>query len=160
MEALLKRFADINKDVSVEMRKAINQGAREVRTTAIESIERPSYGRVYARKVEWRKVTKRQKAAGRVRGNARKQGIHIASKAGQPPNKDTGNLVRNIRASTGRGNLLKGYYATVEAETPYAMDLEKGTSQMKPRPFMKPALQANKEKINNLVRKAIRSAIK
>jgi len=134
MEALLDRFIGINPRVSKEMRFAINRGAREVRNTAMKSINQMSRGRVY--------------------------GKHRASRAGDAPNKDTGNLIRNIRVSTGRGNALKGYYATVEAVTPYAVALEKGTKNMKPRPFMKPALKKNQKLINDLVRKAIRSAIK
>jgi hypothetical protein len=96
--------------------------------------------------------------------NGRKYGRHTASRAGDAPNKDTGELIRNIRVSAGKGNIKKGYSATVRAVTPYAMRLEYGGKDKRgvyiaPRPFMRPALAANQDKINKLVLNAIRSAI-
>ena len=167
LDALNKKLSGITKEASIDIRKAVNAGALMVRTTAKALIRKPSYGRVYGGKVSFRRVTRRQERAGRTRGTARSQKIHIASKPGDAPNTDTGNLIRNIRVSSGKGTARRGYYATVKVTTPYAMRMEYGgshiagngrTIQNRPRPFMRPALAANKDKIEDMVMAAIRKA--
>ena len=54
---------------------------------------------------------------------------HTASAAGQPPASDIGQIV---------------------ASAPYAKPLEFGTTQMSARPFMQPALNKNRAKINRI----------
>ena len=137
VSALLDLFGKIPKDVSVGMRKAVNQGALMVQRDAFRAIKKHSAGRLYTR-----------------RGKK-----HVASKAGDAPNTDTGNLIRNIRVSTGRGSMNKGYSAEVKAVTPYALRLEYGQGRIKARPFMRPALEANKPKIKKLILKALRGAL-
>ena len=109
---------------------------------ARRSIEKISGGKVYVRK----------------RGK-RETEVHIASKPGDAPNKDSGDLIRNIRVSKVEGNARRGYSASVEAVTPYASYLEYGAKRMKARPFMAPALAKNKPKIAKLIRNAVRSAL-
>ena len=159
LEALQEDLSRLAPDANAKVRAAVNEGALRVKASAIRSIETISFGRVYGRKVSFRKVTKKQAKAGRTRGTARSQAIHIASKPGDAPNKDQGGLTRNIRVSTGKGNIKKGYYATVRAITPYAQRLEYGQGNVAARPYMRPALEANAEIIRNLVIKAVRSAI-
>ena len=137
LDALEGRFNDIPKDMAKEIRKAVNQSVLMVKATAVRSIRDLSPGRTY--RLENR--------------------VHVASRAGDAPNTDTGNLIRNIRVSTAEGNLLKGYSAEVKAITPYAMRLEYGQGKVKARPFMRPALNKNKAKIRQLITKAVKKSI-
>ena len=134
---LLKRFDKVPKDMAKEIRKAVNQSALMVKADAIRSVRRHSAGRTY------RKGTK----------------THVASRPGDAPNTDTGNLIRNIRVSTTKGNMFKGYSAEIKAVTPYALRLEYGKGNVKARPFMQPALDKNKPKIRKLIIKAVTKSI-
>ena len=71
---------------------------------------------------------------------------HRASAAGQAPATDTGNLVNNIVKRVD-GN---GLGVDVESRANYSEALEFGTSTMAARPFLQPALEANRPKIRAL----------
>ena len=73
-------------------------------------------------------------------------GKHTASKAGSPPNTDTGHLADNIFINIDNDKLG----VSVESRADYSKALEFGTSKMGARPFMQPALEENKNKINRL----------
>jgi HK97 gp10 family phage protein len=68
---------------------------------------------------------------------------HTASSAGNPPNTDTGFLVSNIHAVIDPDRLG----GSVESRADYSGFLEFGTSKMKARPYLQPALEENKPKI-------------
>ena len=68
---------------------------------------------------------------------------HTASAAEQPPNTDTGYLANNIYLEID----TDGLGADVESRAEYSEFLEFGTSKMRPRPFLQPALEANRRKI-------------
>lgn len=68
---------------------------------------------------------------------------HIASLPGEPPNADTHNLDLSIDVRVNPSRLS----VQVVARAHYAAALEFGTSRILPRPFMRPALQANKNRI-------------
>lgn len=68
---------------------------------------------------------------------------HTASAAGNPPNTDTGYLANNIYLVID----TDGLGADVESRADYSEFLEFGTSKMQARPFMQPALEANRRKI-------------
>ena len=147
LKAFSERLGEVASDVAKEVRKAINQGALMVKTDAIKSIKKISAGRVYRRGTS-KKKTK----------------THIASKPGDAPNVDTGNLWRNIRVSTGKQIMARGYYAEVKAVTPYAVRLEFGGADkkgryIKPRPYMGPAMEKNVDKIQALLKSALRKSI-
>lgn len=59
-----------------------------------------------------------------------------ASDAGDPPNAQTGNLKKGIRAA----RTIRGYVIGPRREAFYGRFLEFGTPNMKARPFMRPAL--------------------
>jgi HK97 gp10 family phage protein len=80
---------------------------------------------------------------------------HIASKPGEAPNNDTGDLVRGIEAA--RHGPLK---ARVTSSAPHAAPLEFGTSKMAARPYMVPARNKNKKEVRDLVSKALQVAVK
>lgn len=68
---------------------------------------------------------------------------HTASSAGNPPNTDTGYLANNIYLEID----TDGLGADVESRAEYSEFLEFGTSKILPRPFLQPALEANRRKI-------------
>lgn len=75
---------------------------------------------------------------------------HVASLPGQPPNADTHRLADNIE--TVQPSPLR---VEVSSNAPYAAALEFGTSKMAERPYMRPAVAAERQKVTDLVRRAI-----
>lgn len=68
---------------------------------------------------------------------------HVVSAPGSPPNRDTGNLDKSIdvRINPSRKTV------TVAARAEYSAALEFGTSTIAARPFLRPALQRNKDRV-------------
>ena len=148
---VLLRFSSLPTDIGVGIRKAINQSVLMVQADARRSIERPSGGKIYVRK--------KAKRGKRGFGRGSKTEIHIASKPGDAPNKDNGDLIKYLIVSKVKGNTRKGYSAYVKSLAPYSMDLEYGTSRMAARPFLRPALAKNAPKIEKLIFNAVRSQL-
>ena len=74
-----------------------------------------------------------------------------ASAAGETPASDTGLLASSIASEVVKeGNSFVGQ---VKAAAEYAKPLEYGTVNMAARPFLRPALTKNKEKILKIFRK-------
>ena len=78
---------------------------------------------------------------------------HKASAAGQVPASDTGFLANNIFVNID----VDGLGVSVESRAEYSNFLEFGTSQMAARPFMQPALEQNKPKINRLAKRMVKA---
>ena len=79
---------------------------------------------------------------------------HVASRPKQPPASDTGFLVSNIGIevkSTPDGTVI----GQIISSAPYSKHLEFGTTQMTERPFMQPALEKNKRKIERMFKKGV-----
>jgi len=113
-----------------QTKQIVARGGNLVRNTAVQSIQS-------------------HKSSGRVYEKYNPRRTHTASTAGNPPNTDTGFLVNNIHLvidSDGLG-------ANVESRADYSEALEFGTSKMRARPFLQPALEENKQKIRNLFTK-------
>lgn len=62
---------------------------------------------------------------------------HQASTAGNPPNSDTGTLVKNITVEKIKG----GYDVGSRKGAPWGLWLEFGTSKVSPRPWLLPAYE-------------------
>ena len=71
---------------------------------------------------------------------------HRASAAGEPPAADTGYLHSNIFMDIDSD----GLGASVESRAEYSAYLEFGTADLAARPFMQPALEANRRAIRDL----------
>lgn len=80
---------------------------------------------------------------------------HAPSLPGEPPNADTHILDRSIEVH--QGAPLK---VEVSANAPYASALEFGTSKMTERPFMRPAANAKRKRVTELVGKAVSIAVR
>lgn len=120
-----------NKIVTKKIRQAVMRGvaktSNRVKAQAVSLIlNSPATGRVYIR-----------------RGVA-----HQASAPGEPPASDTGTLARSIDVDLDPKKLR----GIIKAQTNYAKALEFGTQTIAPRPFMRPALQKEKKKLDDDVR--------
>ncbi len=78
---------------------------------------------------------------------------HVASRPGEPPNNNYGDLVRGISsAQTGPAS------AVVTSQSQAALYLEVGSSRMAPRPYMGPAALIEREPIAKVIAKAVSRA--
>lgn len=68
---------------------------------------------------------------------------HHPSLPGNPPAPDTGNLRASIHYTLGETE--NGCIARIGTDVEYGKHLEFGTSRMAPRPWLKPALDANED---------------
>lgn len=75
---------------------------------------------------------------------------HTPSLPGEAPNQDTGVLGNNIETVQKEPLLVE-----VSSNSPYAADLELGTSKMAARPYMAPARDAKRKEVEDLVAKAV-----
>lgn len=117
-----------------KVKEYVTRGTIMVQNTAKKSILAGGTGRTYE-KYEPRRT-------------------HTASAPNQPPASDTGFLASNITMDVdvkANGTVV----GQIISSAPYSKHLEFGTVNMTERPFMQPALQKNKRKIENLFRKGI-----
>lgn len=111
--------------------KAVARGAQFVHADAVRSVQRgPKTGEIYGR--------------------------HQASAPGEAPATDTGNLASNILVDIIPGSV--DIEAKVISRAPYSIALEFGTKNMEPRPFMRPAFEKNKKRIQDLIARMVRDA--
>lgn len=82
---------------------------------------------------------------------------HVPSAPGEPPNYDTGHLSGNIEAVR-----VKRLKAAVESRARYGAALELGApgNNLEPRPYLVPALRQKRERITELVLKAVDALIR
>jgi hypothetical protein len=123
----------MNTTAEAVVEDAAKQTAVAVRARAIRSINKgPASGIIYPAVIN-------------VRGTA-----HQSSAPGQPPMADTGRLANSIKWEQDS----KGY--VVGTAVDYGLFLEAGTSTMKPRPWLVPAVEAELPKFRERLVKAIR----
>lgn len=84
-----------------------------------------------------------------TRGSVSGKG-HQPSAPGEPPNRDTG-LLDNSIETVQTGPLT----VEVSSNAPYSSALEYGTSKMAERPFMRPALQKERQAVQQLIKQAV-----
>lgn len=128
-KVLLNGIKKFGGDADKAEKRAVYLTANEIKNTAVDSILAQSAG----------ETVKRQKQKGSGTYN------HVASKPGDAPNSDTGNLVKSISIEPTKP--AKTMY--VGANSDYASHLEFGTRKktggtlMEARPFMQPAIDFN-----------------
>lgn len=124
---LQRQFEKIKKQSPEKLRGLLFAGAESTRTEAVTSINSSqSQGREYRR------------------GNV----THIASTAGNPPNTDRGDLVRNITTEPIQG----GFDVGSRASAPHGLWLEFGTLKIAPRPWLTPAYKKAVNVVRNLLK--------
>ncbi len=80
------------------------------------------------------------------------------SKPGNPPKTDTGRLVNSIFVDV--ETTREGAEATVGTNVAYGRHLEFGTKEIEPRPWLQPALEANKAANRKTIADAVKEASK
>jgi len=80
---------------------------------------------------------------------------HHPSVAGNPPAVDTGTLRRSITYRVDEKEKT-GYVGSTIMNPPYGAYLEYGTSRMKPRPWLRPALERSLPQIKEFILDALR----
>ena len=80
---------------------------------------------------------------------------HLQSAAGEAPASDTGFLANSIshEVVTNNKGSYKEYVGIVSASADYAIHLEFGTVNMEARPFLRPALLDNRQKIEAIFKR-------
>lgn len=125
-----------------QMEQAVDAGvmvtAQAVRTHAIKSIQEQSPGQV---------VMRSRQGGGTY--------PHVAAAEGETPNTDTGKLVSSIAAE----KVAEAEY-DVGTNLEYGEFLEMGTVKMRPRPWLIPALNANKDDLYRNIEKVVDLKIK
>jgi HK97 gp10 family phage protein len=81
--------------------------------------------------------------------------LHVPSLPGEPPNADTHILDRSIEVAQ-----TAPLRVEVSSNAPYSAALEYGTSKMAERPFMRPAVKAKRQRVTELVGKAVNIVVK
>lgn len=126
----------LEKDLEAPFRDVILGGAQLIRSEAVKSImQGPKTGRIYEKY------------------NPRR--THRASAPGQAPASDTGNLVSQIQVKSTNPDEV-----TVESGANYSKFLEFGTSKILPRPFLFPATERSRSKIQQAVFNKVVQTIK
>jgi HK97 gp10 family phage protein len=80
--------------------------------------------------------------------------VHIASAEGEAPAKDSGNLATGItfKVVEEKNAIIGRVQSNSFGLSDYGIHLEFGTSKMRPRPFMQPALEKNRPRIKRIFR--------
>jgi HK97 gp10 family phage protein len=118
--ALRKRFRTVEDAINDAAFMLIKKKALDIQKTAIESIAEVSQGESV------------------IRYRPRRE--HVVSQEGDPPNTDTGRLISSIHVQVDEGDKT----ASVSSNVEYAVHLEFGTKYMNARPWLQPAIDANK----------------
>ena len=132
-----KKLRGQSKDITKNIIRAVNSAANNTRNTAVVSI------------------LQNARAGAQVTRYNPTRTIRISQEGG-PPASDSGFLANNISFKID----ADGFGATVLSNADYSAFLEFGTIKMGARPFMQPALEENKKKFNDNVKKAIRKGLK
>lgn len=152
MRIAIEPPADVNLAwLEQEVRRAVEMtlkgAAQLVANDAKRAVARgPKTGRIYTTRF----LTNRQ--TGRIFPTESRV-PHQASAPGEAPATDTGKLLSSIVSDA------QGLKAWVEARSAYAVHLEHGTRHMAARPFMLPAIEANRARVGDLIRAAVSSAM-
>lgn len=95
-----------------------------------------------------------KQGTGRSRKVTKSGKRHFASLPGETPAIDTGTLRASIMHEVTRSGLGINGKVGVESGVKYGRYLELGTRTIAPRPFLRPAVAASGNKINEIFRKA------
>ena len=132
VEALKKKLTAINKNLPKKVNDGLLTIAVKMHSTAVQNIQQISQGKEY--------------------------GKHTASKAGDYPNVDTGDLLRSLFFDMNTITMTARF--GVRDTLKYARYLEFGTSRMEPRPFIKPTKDKHLKEVEPLIAKIIQNAMK
>ncbi len=132
--ALARKLGSLPRAIEAAIAPAIAEAAEEVRGEARATLDSGARsGRVYPR------------TQGR---------FHQASAPGEPPKSDSGRLADSLEVE------VRGLEARVGTGLARGRDLEFGTRDMAPRPWLFPSLEKARPRVMKLVAEAVREAIR
>ena len=134
IKSMRPRYQSVLRDYEKDVKALVGRAGNLVRNTAVQSIKQGAKSGVTYQLYNPRRT-------------------HRASAPGQPPATDTGFLVNNIFLDIDSD----GLGASVESRADYSAYLEFGTSKMAARPFLQPALEENRVKINRLAKQMVKA---
>ena len=89
-----------------------------------------------------------------------KKELHYPSLPNNPPAVDTGTLRRSITFDVGTDeSIINGRIGSTVLDPPYGAYLEFGTSRMIQRPWLRPALERNREVIKEHIKEGVREIV-
>lgn len=136
------------REVEDQVANAIAGGVKLIEADAKRRVARgPKTGRIYE---TWFRTNT---ATGRIFPFGKRSAPHQASAPGEAPATDTGLLIQNIVSGA------RGLIGGVEARVEYAAWLEFGTRRMAARPFLIPAAEAQRSRIDGLIRSAVATGL-
>lgn len=137
VDEFIKELSQKQKQVETDIGKALAESCALVQSTAIKSMRDT--------------ITDPNRAY----YTHNKSIPHHPSIAGNPPAVDTGTLRRSITYKVDEKEMV-GYVGSTILNPPYGAYLEYGTSRMKPRPWLRPALEKSLPKIKELFLNALK----
>lgn len=137
-DRLVKKIQRLESEIKAPTIDGVREAVFLVHKTAVESIQDNSSGVPQARYT-----------------NGKKR-IVLASKPGEPPNTDTGILVKSIKFDFKKGGLI----GRVGTNLRYGAWLEFGTKKMAARPWLSAAIRQTKEEVAKLIAKSVRAALR
>lgn len=137
LKDLQARMAMLSATLGPAVAAAVYKGGRLVQSTVIKSIKNQSTGDTVTRSKP---------------GQAPYD--HVASKPGDAPNTDTGELIRGIQIEITGADVFVGVESSQDEK---ALALEFGTldGSLEARPFLFPALEVNRKRIRDMVSDAL-----
>ena len=135
---ILRRLRKVTNRVDEIAAESVFLTANLVKNTAVKSIQSISMGE---------RVRRPRQGGGTL--------SHIASRPGDAPNTDTGNLVKSISVQP----LQPKKTMTVGVNAKYGSALEFGTKNMEARPFMQPAIEENKDALDRLLENKLKALL-
>ena len=124
-----ERFKDITGKLGSVAEARLLEAANEVRNTTLETLSGTRTGRTY-----------------KVTGTSR---TYTASAPGEPPAVQLGDLRKSVKAGVDReGGSVFGYVGTELLKGPM---LELGTTNMEPRPWLRPSFEKSLDKIKDIL---------
>ena len=146
IDSFVKRMKESKKVVHSNLGKAIYAACNNVENTAKIGMTNTVLD-----------TMKGYKIGGRVKkGRLVGYKVHYASAEGQYPAVDTGRLRQSITHDVRESGIFNSVIGRVGSPLLYGLYLEKGTSKMKPRPWLYPSVAKNREKNEAIIRQAIK----
>lgn len=136
-DEFINELSQKQKQVETDIGKALAKSCALVQSTAIKSMRDTAidYSKSYH--------------------TYNKQIVHHPSIAGNPPAVDTGTLRRSITYNVNENEKYGRVGSTIK-NPPYGLYLEYGTSRMRPRPWLRPALEKSLPMIKEFFKNALR----
>jgi hypothetical protein len=145
VEEVLKGLSAIEKKMHNAVHGGVVATAVQVQRTAILDINKQSKGKTYEFEFKTNKKT------GNIFPSKKRSKPHIASKEGDAPNTDTGRLVGSVGISAIRNSLTAYVFSDVD----YGAYLE----LINNRPWLRPALEANKKNLKKNIERQVARAL-